>query len=203
MEEKELFNSGTSKKSIRWSIIGFIFFTTIATGLTLNTEDKDGFAIGLISFFAAFGIGSLGSLLFLKQIILTNHRLVFNWKFLPKNREYMLTEIASINEEPYEVKSQHDSTEFEIQKGRLAKIKLKNEQKILQFNSFEVENYYVLINHLKQLTTKMPKNFVGDVNEYGKFEQRIYGNDGKFWFYFILAITGLLIYGFISQLYVG
>lgn len=203
MTEKEIFKSGTSTKSIRNSFISFTFFGIIAIYLFATTKTHNDISVALISFFGIFAIATLIPLFWKKEIILTEERLIINWKFFARTKVYYLNDIESIDEDAYSIDTTTNYTETNIHKGRKAKISFKNTSKQLTLDSYENENYYILINKLKGITKKMSADFVGDIDEYGEFEQRIYGRENKFWFVFLFLIIGFLVYGILKTIYSG
>jgi competence protein ComGF len=192
-EDKELFRSGTSKKSVNNSIIGIVFFSAISCFLYFKFDTEDSLVATFIVIFGLLTISAILPLFWIKEIILTSNKLIINWKFFTKTKKYNLAEIEKIEEEKFELNTSHYHYDVTFHKGRNALISFKNSKQTLRLDSYEHQDYYILINKLKGLTKKMDKGFQGSIDEYANFEQKLYGKSSKVWFIILLQVILIIL----------
>ncbi|MFY0599825.1 MAG: hypothetical protein JXR03_09140 [Cyclobacteriaceae bacterium] len=191
--ESEIFKTGTSKKSITNSVIGIVFFSAISGFLYFKFGTQDSLVTTFIVIFGLLTISAILPLFWIKEIILTSHRLIVNWKFFTKVKNYNLAEIDKIEEEKFELNASHNHNDITFDSGRKALITFKNSNHTLRLNSYEHQDYYKLMNKLKGVTKKMERGFKGDIDEYANFEQKLYGKSSKVWFIILAQIIIILI----------
>ena len=164
--------------------MGCIVCGAIALFLFLKIENSDVFV-------AAFTVLSVLALFYLrkvKDVIVTRHALIIDYVFLPVVRTYRLVDIEEFDEEQFELTA---TTSIEskntFHKGRRTIVKFKNTDDTVLLDSYEIQDYYVLVRHLKKLTRKLEAGFVGDPIEYGEFEQQLHSRR-SFWLFGIMML---------------
>lgn len=192
--EEIIHRSGVNKQFLFFRIGGSLLSSAFILLITAQTKVYDLTYALLTGLFAFFGIWSLLDVFRVKQLILTDKRLIYKSVFLPICQEVYLKNISKIQEEDYEISTKHDSTTFQVHNGRKATILTNDAGEAICFNSYETADYYILINRLKAVTKKLPKDFVGDPEQYGKFEQKLLGSSGFYWLIVMIVLTTFLFY---------
>lgn len=162
--------------------------------ITVQTTVYDSIYYWITGAFAFFGLASLLDLLRMKQLILTEKRLLLRWKFFPMDKEIFLKDINQIEEKDYDLTSESGGHTWIIHQGRKATVRSNTSRIKISFNSYETENYYVLVNKLKTISNNLPADFVGDPKQYGQLEQSLYGSSGRYWTLFMIALSIFLLY---------
>ncbi|WP_276498680.1 hypothetical protein [Pontibacter litorisediminis] len=192
--EEIIHKSGVNKQFLLFRIGGFLLCSAFVLLITSQTKVYDLTYALLVGFFAFFGFWSLLDSFRMKQLILTDRRLIYKSPILPVYLEVYLENISKIKEEDYEVSAKHESTTYQVHRGRKATVLTKEAGEVLSFNSYETADYYILINRLKAVTKKLPEGFVGDPEQYGKFEQKLFGSSGMYWLIMLIFLTAFLFY---------
>jgi len=175
---------------IGFSIFGMLFFFSAAY-LVYNPEVEsyqktDYRAMWvIISLFCFFAIGCLYMLLSSKKVELTDEFLSIEYPLLFKAKKVSLDDIKKVTESNYNVQSSHDFKTIEVYNGRQIKIEF-FELKKLTITSFEVTNYKILAQNLKNVTKSYFKLHTENKN--------IKNSQGYGWLIFIIVLTvGLII----------
>ena len=180
---------------IGFSIFGMLFFLSSAY-LVYNPEVEsyqkaDYRAMWIIvSLFCFFALGCLYMLLCSKKVELTNEFLSIEYPLLFKTKKISLDDIKKVSEGKHQINSSHDSTRIEVYNGQQITVEFFELKKIV-ITSFEVSNYEILAQNLKNVTKSYFKLHTGN--------KSIKNHQGYGWLIFIIILTVGLVFSLIQK----
>jgi len=180
---------------IGFSIFGMLFFLSLAY-LAYNPEVESyqkadyGAMWVIVSLFCFFAFGCLYMLLCSKKVELTNEFLSIEYPLLFKTKKVSLDDIKKVSEGNHQINSSHDSSRIEVYNGRQITVEF-FELKKITITSFEVSNYEILAQNLKNVTKSYFKLHTGN--------KSIKSYQGYGWLIFIIILTVGLIFSLIQK----
>jgi|GEM_PF-2191643 len=180
---------------IGFSIFGMLFFLSLAY-LAYNPE-VESYQKGdyramwiIISLFCFFALGCLYMLLCSKKVELTNEFLSIEYPLLFKTKKVSLDDIKKVSEGNHQINSSHDSSRIEVYNGQKIMVEF-FELKKITITSFEVSNYEILAQNLKNVTKSYFKLNTGN--------KSIKSYQGYGWLIFIIILTVGLVFSLIQK----
>lgn len=190
MDENNKIIANPSILQIGFSFFGMLFSSTFAY-LMYNSKwvihnQTDYVMLSIFNaIFCLFALACLYMLLSSKKIELTNKTLSISYPYIFRKKIIDFNDICKVVEDNYNMESSHDFRKIEIYKGRKITLELFESKKIV-ITSFEITNYNVLANNLKNITKTYFKLRIEN--------QNLKNIQGYGWLIFIAILTlGLLI----------
>ena len=180
---------------IGFSIFGMLFFLSLAY-LAYNSEVESyqkadyGAMRVIVSLFCFFAFGCLYMLLCSKKVEMTNEFLSIEYPLLFKTKKVSLDDIKKVSEGNHQINSSHDSSRIEVYNGRQITVEF-FELKKITISSFEVSNYEILAQNLKNVTKSYFKLHTGN--------KSIKSYQGYGWLIFIIILTVGLVFSLIQK----
>ncbi|HEY1195080.1 hypothetical protein [Flavobacterium sp.] len=195
MSNNDRIIANPSLLQIGFSLFGMLF--SLSVSYLIYNPEVESYEKGdylamwiLISIFGIFALGCIYMLLSSKKVELTDEFLSIEYPLLLKTKKVSIDDIKKVTESNYNIKSSHDFSTIEVYNGRQIKIEF-FELKKLTITSFEVTNYEILSQNLKNVTKSYFKLHTGN--------KSIKNFQGYGWLIFIIILTVGLLFSLIQK----